>query len=249
MIQKLFTHIDELKEKIDKVRPLAASQAKQLNEYFKIGLTYSSNALEGNTLTISETKVLLEEGITTGAKPMKYYMEAQGHAKAFEYMLNLSKPNLIINEDMIKQLHLLFYSGIDMDQAGVYRKEDVYITGTEYLPPKPGDVPVQMSEIVKKINVLIDAHPVERAALAHKYLVDVHPFIDGNTRTARLLMNLILSGEGYGVATIPPILRNEYIETLQISQRNENPNNEPFIMFIAQCVLETQKDYCRLLRI
>lgn len=250
-IKELLNKADMYKKKIEEARPLGVLELKELDKYFRIGLTYSSNALEGNTLTISETKILIEDGITIGGKPIKDCYEAIGHAQAYDYMLNIARnKNLIITEEIIKKLHFLFYNKIDVEQAGQYRKQQVYISGTEYLPPAYKDVPILMKEFIEELNKEKDKlHPIEYAALFHKKLVDIHPFVDGNGRTARLLMNLILISTGYGIVTIAPVLRNEYITSLMIAQREKNQDITQFIKFIAECVIETQKDYCRLLRI
>jgi Fic family protein len=249
--QDLLVKADKYKAAISMARPLAGDELKELDNYFKVGLTYSSNALEGNSLTISETKILLEDGITVGGKPVKDYFEAAGHAKAYDYMLEMARSaNNEITEEIVKKLHLLFYSGIDSGYAGRYRDIQIYISGTEYLPPAPKDVQKLMSSFVNNMNKLKSKlHPIEFAAILHKEFVDIHPFKDGNGRTARLLMNLILFESGYGIVSIPPILRNEYVQTLIIAQRESNKNINPFIEFIAECVIETQRDYCRLLRI
>lgn len=227
------------------------SFVKNLEEYFKIGLTFSSNALEGNTLTITETKVLLEDGLTVGGKPIRDYYEATGHAKAYDYMLDLAREhNTLLMEEQILELHRLFYSLLDENEAGVYRKVSVFITGTDYTPPAPGHVPAAMRAYIGGMNALrCSVHPIEYAARLHKGLVDIHPFVDGNGRTARLLMNLALIQDGFGIAIIPPVRRGEYIDALRAAQRAKNPDDTPFLRLIAECVIETQKDYCRLLRL
>ena len=249
--QELFNKADQYKKIIQAARPLKPEEIKKLDAYFKIGLTYSSNALEGNTLTISETKVLLEDGLTAGGKPLKDSLEAIGHAKAYDFMLQMVREKPFeITEHIILELHRLFYEGIDKQNTGKYRDISVYITGTDYLPPEPEQVPQLMKEYVHKVNQLSGkVHPIELAALAHKWLVDIHPYVDGNGRTARLLMNLLLMHDGYGIVSIPPVLRVEYIDALRVSQRANQPDAEPFIKLIAECTIETQKDYCRLLRI
>ena len=139
---------------------------------------------------------------------------------------------------------------MDADNAGVYRNHQVFITGTEYLPPIPEDVPQQMSELIEELNVKKDSlHPVVLAAFAHRRLVDIHPFTDGNGRTARLLMNMILLNKGYQIISIPPILRHEYISALKASQREDSPNDSEFLKLIAQCEIEAQKGYFRMFRI
>lgn len=250
-IQSLIKKIDETKTWIDHRRPLAPEEVSELDAYFRIGTTYSSNALEGNTLTLSETKVLLEDGITIGGKPLRDCYETIGHANAYDFMLKVarSKP-FHFSEEMILQLHKLFYQGIDPDKAGTYRDIQVFITGTEYVPPKAAEVPALMKELVAELAEKWDTiHPVKLAAYAHRRLVDIHPFTDGNGRTARLLMNLILVNRGYQIVSIPPILRLEYINALKAAQRDINPNDEAFIRLIAECEIEAQKDYCRMFHI
>jgi len=249
MLTLLYEKADRYKAEIDSARPLSARENKNLNDYFKIGLIFSSNALEGNTLTITETKVLLEDGLAVGGKPIRDYYEATGHGKAYEYMLTLAKDkDTPLREEQILELHRLFYALMDEESAGVYRQERVFITGTDYTPPTPGMVPAAMKVYVAEMNALrVAVHPIEYAALVHKGLVDIHPFVDGNGRTARLLMNLTLLQAGYGIAIIPPVLRGEYIGALRASQRAKSPDVEPFLSLIAECVIETQRDYCRLL--
>lgn len=248
-INNLYAKADRYKARIDAARPLNEREAKDIDAYFKIGLTYSSNAIEGNTLTISETKVLLEDGLTVGGKPIRDYYEATGHANAYDYMLSIAKAkDAPITEEQILKLHKLFYALVDEGNAGAYRTERVFITGTEYVPPTPDQVPEAMKKYIANMNKLRNhVHPIEYAAMAHKGLVDVHPFLDGNGRTARLLMNLALVQAGYGIAIIPPARRGEYIDALRISQLERNADNTPFFPLIADCVIETQKDYCRLL--
>lgn len=248
-LNELLQKADSYKKRITSARPLAREELNSLDDYFRVGFTYTSNALEGNTLTISETKILLEDGLTVAGRPLKDCYEAVGHGSAYDFMLDLARQqDMIITEDHIKKLHRLFYQKVDSDQAGQYRTIQVYISGTEYVPPAPDDVPVLMKHLADQIQSSRPTlHPIELAAMAHKRLVDIHPFIDGNGRTARLLMNLILVNTGYGVVSIPPIWRNDYINALSASRRLNDM--EPFTTLIAECVIETERDYCRLLRL
>ncbi len=250
-IKDLFKKIDSYAAVIRGYRPLSEAEVKELDAYYRIGTTYSSNALEGNSLTLSETKVLLEDGITVGGKPIRDHYEATGHARAYDHMLTLARSDrLSISEDIIRRLHYLFYNGIDPETAGEYRKGQVLITGTEYVPPAAEEVPAYMAafvaEAAEKQGKL---HTVGFAAYAHRRLVDIHPFQDGNGRTARLLMNLILINQGYCVVSIPPVLRHDYIAALQQAQRKSHPSDEAFIELIANCEIEAQKDYCRMFHI
>lgn len=248
-LQELLQKADSYKQKISSARPLAKEELKSLDDYFRIGFTYSSNALEGNSLTISETKILLEDGITVAGRPLKDCYEAVGHGSAYDFMLDLARQkNMSITEDSIKKLHHLFYQKVDAAQAGQYRTVQVYISGTEYVPPAPDEVPRLMAHLAAQIHFSWNTlHPVELAAMAHRRLVDIHPFIDGNGRTARLLMNLILVNAGYGVVSIPPVLRNDYINALSASRLLNDM--EAFSKLIAECVIEAERDYCRLLKL
>lgn len=234
---------DTLQDKIREHRPLDAYEVKQLKEYYRIGLTYSSNALEGNSLTESETKVVLEDGITIGGKPLKDHFEAIGHSEAFDLLYKLADSHEITEEDILG-LHRLFYYRIDSETAGKYRERNVIITGTDFTPPVPTAVPSAMQEFLSNVPTLRQLHPVEYASMLHLNLVTIHPFTDGNGRTARLLMNLALLQSGFPITIISPIIRGDYISALRDSNKGDN---QPFINLISCCVWESQKEYLRLL--
>lgn len=244
-MDQLLKEIDNLKAKVDKHRPLSENERKQLKEYFKIGLTFASNALEGNSIDITETKIILEDGLTIGGKTLREHFEVIGHGEAYDHIHSLAKKETITEAD-IKRLHYLFYRNIDESNAGKYRKNKVYITGSEHIPPSPKDVPYYMKEFAGRLSKLkAENHPIVYAAKAHKEFVIIHPFVDGNGRVARLLMNLILLQAGYIVAIIPPPLRRQYISSLEKSSVKKDDSD--FIKLIAQCVKETHNDYLRML--
>ena len=234
---------DTLQEKIRAHRPLDAYEVQQLKEYYRIGLTYSSNALEGNSLTESETKVVLEDGITIGGKPLKEHLEAIGHSEAFDLLYELANSREITEDDILG-LHRLFYYRIDAGAAGKYRDRNIIITGTDFTPPAPTAIPSAMQEFLGNLPTLRQLHSVEYAAMLHLNLVNIHPFIDGNGRTARLLMNLALLQSGFPITIIPPIIRGDYISALRDSNKGDY---KPFINLISCCVWESQKEYLRLL--
>ncbi len=241
-MKDILKEIDLLQKEINSYRPLDQTFLKQIREYYKIGLTYTSNAIEGNTLSESETKIVLEEGITIGGKPLKDHLEAVGHAEAYDYLYTLVKSQEILEEN-IQELHKFIYFRIDEKNGGKYRKNKSVITGSKYPLPKPNEIPSLMKSLIPQIEELRkNKHPVEVAALAHREFVFIHPFIDGNGRVARLLMNLILLQENYNIAIIPPAVRGEYIDSL------EKAHTDPaeFIFLIARMVRETQKDHLRL---
>lgn len=237
--------IDILKAELDSYRPLSADVIKQIQEYYKIGLTYSSNALEGNTLDLVETKVVLEDGLTINGKPMKDHLETLGHAAAFDVLLTFAKQETFTEED-IKTLHRLFYSKIDDTQAGCYRTKQVIVTGADIDFPKPDEIDGKMDNLIKDLAELKQSlHPVEYAAMVHALFVNIHPFIDGNGRVARLLMNLALLQAGYNITIIPPAVRADYIRALQHSNHNDY---KPFVNFISEMVHESQKEYLRIVK-
>jgi Fic family protein len=245
MYTRTIKEVDALQREINKFRPLSRNALKQLKEYYRIGLTYSSNALEGNSLTETETKIVLEEGMTIGGKPLKDHLEAMGHSEAYDQLYKLSKNKVIAEEDIL-EMHKLFYYRIDKKNAGVYRKVPVIITGTDVKFPPPSKIKPLMHEFTRKIPLLRKKyHPVDYSALIHLRLVHIHPFIDGNGRAARLLMNLALLQTGYVITIIPPILRREYLDSLKASNRGDN---KPFINLITAMVYESQKDYLRILQ-
>lgn len=245
MYENKINLVDEYKTKIDSFRPLSMNILEQLKAYYKVSLTYTSNAIEGNSLTLTETKIIIEDGITIGGKPMREHLEVLGHSDAYDLLYELAS-NREITEKEILQLHHLFYKNINEKKAGVYRDCNVIITGSEFELPKYTEVPKLMKEFSEKISKMKKQyHPVEFAARLHEGLVTIHPFVDGNGRAARLLMNLALLQSGYNITIIPPVVRNDYIGTLQEAQINNN--KEPFVNFISEMVLESQKDYLRLI--
>lgn len=201
--------------------------------------------MEGNTLDLAETKVVLEDGLTINGKPMKDHLETFGHSDAFYELLNLAKTDTI-TEDNIKYLHKLFYKRIDEGNAGNYRNKSIIVAGSDVEFPKPDELPRKMNEFVQSIyDMKLKLHPVEFSAMLYAKFVNIHPFIDGNGRVARLLMNLALLQAGYNIAIIPPVVRADYIRALQESNHN---NFIPFINFISEMVLGSQKEYLRIIQ-
>lgn len=244
MYRNCFTQNDEYKAKINALRPLSNEALAQIKEYYKVGLTYASNALEGNTLNLAETKVVLEDGLTIGGKPLKDHYETVGHAKAFDKIFELAS-NATITENDIKLLHKLFYEKIDSEKAGKYRTSQVIITGSDVELPKPDELNQKMQEFIMQLPTLKEKlHPVEYAAMVHVIFVNIHPFLDGNGRVARLLMNLALLQNGYNIVVIPPVVRADYILALQETNKGNNKN---FINFISEMVLESQKEYLKII--
>lgn len=245
MLKEILNKADLYKKEIDKLRPFESDLLKQIKAYYRIGLTWTSNAIEGNTLTERETKVLLEDGLTVGGKPLKDTFEAIGHSRAYDFMFSLLH-NSTIDENDVLTMHRLFYSNISPNEAGMYRTKQVFITGSRYPVTDVQKIQNDMNRLfewVKKERK--NYHPIEFSALLHKKLVFIHPFIDGNGRVSRLCMNAALIQDGYLIAIIPPVLRSEYSNLLEYAHKDD----KKFIEFIAERVIESEREIMRLLHI
>ena len=228
--KNIYERIKERKARLDRLRPFPKQTILKIREYFDVELTYNSNAIEGNTLDLQETRAVLEDGITVGGKTLKEHLEVTNHKKAIDFVFSLVKKEKIDEMDILN-LHAIILDRIDPQNAGFYRKTQVYIRGSKFIPPPPKEVPELMKKFVKLINS--KKEPVELAAEVHFQLVDIHPFTDGNGRTARLLMNLVLLRNRYPMTVILRAERKKYIDTLEIAHKG---NFEPFLNFIAKSV-------------
>lgn len=241
--QKL-TQCERQQQQLWAYRPLTQETLQSLREYYRVGLTYTSNALEGNSLTESETKVVIEDGLTIEGKPLRDVYEAVGHAKAYDYLYDLSH-DAPITEETIRAVHKLFYQQIDPERAGEYRKVPVFISGSQYAVAPVAEISKRMQQLVQwYARHEGRMHPVELAAELHKRFVYIHPFVDGNGRVARLLMNLSLMRNEYNIALIPAVTRSEYVAALEAGHHDA----EVFVGFIADRVIMTQLDILRLFR-
>ncbi len=193
----LFARIDGLKEQFNQHRPLTTGELQRLRDEFVVEYTYNSNAIEGNTLTLQETALVLE-GVTIDKKPLKDHLEAVGHRDAFLYVQELVQNKVTFSEFIIKQIHTLVLMDRREDR-GIYRRIPVRIMGAYHEPPAPALVPELMEKLVKEFDNK-KLHPIESAALFHLKFEGVHPFVDGNGRTGRLMLNLFLMQKCY-----PPI--------------------------------------------
>ena len=243
-IQDKLTQCEINQQELWSYRPLSPETLQSLKEYYRVGTTFTSNALEGNSLTESETKVISEDGLTIEGKPLRDVYEAVGHAKAYDYMYELSH-NEPLTEEVICNLHKLFYQQMDSERAGQYRKVPVFISGSRYSVSPVAEIDKRMKQLVQWYNNNENKlHPVVLAAELHKRFVFIHPFIDGNGRMARLLMNLSLMRNDYNIAIIPAVTRAEYISALEQAHNDGNV----FVSFIADRVIMTQLDILRLFR-
>lgn len=195
--ESILTQLDRKKQELDTRRPLTEGEVARLNEEFVIEYTYNSNAIEGNTLTLRETDLVLR-GLTIDKKPLKDHMEAVGHKEAFEFVTELVKDNTPISEYIIKQIHYLVLAD-KKDDRGVYRRIPVRIMGAQHEPVQPYLIEPKMVQLLQEFNESTE-HIVTKLARFHIEFEGIHPFIDGNGRTGRLLVNLELMKAGY-----PPI--------------------------------------------
>ena len=241
MIKQDFKKLDELKLKLDSFRPLNPYIVKNLHEDLVLRWTYHSNAIEGNTLTLKETKVALE-GITIGGKTLREHFEAINHKDAILFMEDLAQKEDKLSEYSIKQIHSLILKNIDDENKGKYRTTNVIISGAEHKPPQSFEVQSKMQEFIKKYNENITKlHPIELASFVHIEFVKIHPFIDGNGRTSRLLMNLELIKAGFPPVVIELEDRLEYYKALDIAH-TEN-DYKPFLELMKKVIEKSFEPY------
>lgn len=239
-----FDEVDSLKNELDSKRPIPKETLKSLRESINLEWTYNSNGIEGNTLTLRETQVVLE-GITVGGKSIKEHLEAINHEKAILFLDDLVKDNEPISEWNIKNIHQLILKDIDNENAGRYRKENVTIKGATHIPPDYLKVPELMEKLILTYNTWNEYHPIIQAALLHGELVKIHPFVDGNGRTSRLLMNLVLMNNGYNPVIIKKESRLKYYEALD--KAHTTGDYTDFVKLVNKLEIEMLKKYLELL--
>lgn len=240
----MFDKISAKKRKLDSLRPLPEETVKSIREKLLLDWTYNSNAIEGNTLTLFETKVVLE-GITVGGKTLREHLEVVNHREAILYIEDIVQNNEKLTEWQIRNIHQLVLKGINDKYAGVYRDKNVYISGATYTPPDFNNLLEQMKKFVAWYENESDKlHPIVRASIVHADFVNIHPFIDGNGRTARLLLNMELMKSGY-----PPIVikKENRMEYYSILDKTCNKNYEEFIAMVAKEVENSLDIYLNIL--
>lgn len=230
MDQKLLHSIKGKKRELDRHRPLNSSIVKKLEEEFALAWTYNSNAIEGNTLSLQETELVINAGITIGGKTVNEHLEAINHFKGIEYLKNIVNKKADISEEVIKEMHRIILSTIDDNEAGNYRRTNVRIVGANHIPPQSIKISRLMEEFIgwyyendRKISIS------EMAAELHYRFVMIHPFIDGNGRVARLLMNLYLMRNGYPPAVILKVDRKRYYRVLNEANLGRKEGFDNFI--------------------
>lgn len=236
-VRTMFEQIDKKKNLLDQKRPLPVHTLRSIREHLIINWTYHSNAIEGNTLTLSETKVALE-GITVGGKTIKEHLEAINHKDAILYVEEIVKNQENLSEWQIKSIHRLILKGIEDEYAGVYRKENVIISGARHIPPDAVQIQSQMERFIGWYELEGQKlHPIKRASIIHLDFVGIHPFIDGNGRTARLLLNFELMKNGYPPIVIQKENRSEYYTALD--HAHTSGDQSMFISLVANILERT----------
>jgi Fic family protein len=239
-----FDNMDRLKKELDELRPLPAAALRNLDAVYRIEWTYNSNAIEGNTLTLLETKLVLEEGLTIGGKKLREHFEVVNHSEAIYYVQDIVNKNIELTEYVVKSIHHLVLKNIEDENAGRYRMINVLISGSQHIPPHFTVISEKMEQLMEWYSAHKSTlHPVELAAEFHFRFVYIHPFSDGNGRTARLLMNLILMKFGFPPAIVKAANddRLKYYETLELASISNSL--QPFIQLIAGCVEESLQRY------
>ncbi len=236
--------VDAKKAQLDALRPLPDELAHHLDEWVTIELTYNSNAIEGNTLTLRETALVVEYGLTIGGKTVREHLEAINHVHAYDFVKKLAtKPRTQISLNDILDIHRLILKSIDDKHAGRLRTVSVGIKGTKVVFPSPLQLHDLMNDFMAWLHSA-QGHPVIIAADAHYKLVSIHPFVDGNGRTSRLLMNLLLLQTGYTPAVIDFDVRDQYIGAIQ--EWRNNDHLDPFYSITCGAVKNTLDHYIRL---
>jgi len=248
ILPAVFIHRIEEKLKIlNKNRPLSASVVQKLRQQMQIEMTYNSNAIEGNSLSQKETFLVINEGITIKGKPLKDHLEAKDQYEALDFLYELvdkkNKPTL--SELLIRQFHSLVVKKTDEEWAGKYRNGNVIIVGAKHTPPDATNIPSLMKELIEWYRENYRKyHPVELAAIFHHKLVYIHPFFDGNGRTARLIMNILLMKHGYPLTII---LKNDRPKYYRALSEADNKDYKLIVRLVAQATEKTLDIYLKVL--
>ena len=239
----MFDTVDNLKRQLDALRPFPEHTVRSLHDSTVLEWTYHSNAIEGNTLTLKETRVVLE-GITVGGKSMREHFEVINHREAIKWVESVVDRQEPFGERLIKSIHQLVLKNIDDENAGRYRRQNVLIAGANHRPPDHLHVPQQMEALVCK-KLQQSHHPVERAARLHVDFVGIHPFVDGNGRTARLLMNFDLMSSGYLPVIMTLDKRLAYYEALDKAHTRQD--YQDFLEMVVSAEEEALRNYLSVL--
>lgn len=248
-INVMLKEADVLKEQLSALRPLPEEALKKIQDALDIEYTYESNRIEGNTLTLQETALVVNEGVTISGKSMREHLEAINHAEAISYIKDIAKQDIEISERTIKEIHALILHGIDRENAGRYRTVPVMISGSTHMPPQPYLIEKQMEDFILRFKQMEieKVHSVLIAAYLHDELVRIHPFIDGNGRTSRLLMNLYLLRHGYVIITLKGSndAKVNYYKALEKSHTEQLP--EDFQKLVVEAEIAALQQYLSIM--
>lgn len=247
--EKIIAKINKLKKQLDAWRPIPKAQLVNLSNYYKIQYTYDSNRIEGNTLTLQETSLVIEKGITISGKSVQEHLEAINHSEAVEFLLELVKNKTALTEYVLKQLHGLVLRGIDKHNAGKYRQANVMVSASRHKPPQP----FLLNKLMEDYFLFYEQnkasmHPVLLAAEMHERLVTIHPFNDGNGRTSRLIMNLVLMQHGFPIANISGERQNRLAYYSSLEKAQVKNDKTKFYDFVCHAVLHSLKEYLKLVK-
>lgn len=245
----LLKEVDLLKVRLSSLRPLPVEALKKIQDALDIEYTYESNRIEGNTLTLQETALVVNEGITISGKSMREHLEAINHAEAIDYIKEVAQQDIEISQRTIKEIHALVLHGIDRENAGSYRTVPVMISGSTHVPSQPYLLEKLMEDFMLAFQSMEkeNIHPVIIAAYLHDELVRIHPFIDGNGRTSRLLMNLYLLQKGYTIVTFKSDndMKLRYYKALEVSHTEQQ--HDDFYLLVAEAEKVSLERYISIL--
>lgn len=241
----MLNRIDALIHELDAHRPFGKELLPQVRAFYRVELTYASNAIEGFAYTESETKILLEDGLTAGGRLLRDALAVVGHAKAYDYMFSLMDRCELVVQDLLT-MHRQLDGSLESGVPDEYRELPVFVTGSAFTFPPAKDIPHKMDQLAEWMGTARrQLHPVEFAVRLHLNLVTIHPFADGNVRVARLAMNAALIQQGYMVLIIPPVRRAAYMDAIRAAQLRQH--EQPYFDLLYQCEIESLKDMLRLL--
>ena len=247
-LKNVLNEIDTLKQRLQTARPLNVEALKKIKQAIEMEYTFESNRIEGNTLTLQETALVINEGVTIGGKSMREHLEAINHAQAIEFIKDIANNDIEITERTIKEIHGIVLHGINREQAGVYRSVPVMIVGSRHVPAQPYLLQPQMEQFIIDYKQMEQdkIHPVLIAAYLHNKLVEIHPFIDGNGRTSRLLMNMYLLSKGYTITILKGDNEAKQKYYTSLEQSHTENNSEAFNLLVANTVKNSLQKYLQI---
>lgn len=243
---RLQKRLERKKAQLDELRPLPTAAINRLRDEILIEWIYNSNAIEGSTITLQETRLILETGLTVGGKSLREHFEVTNHKDAIQYVEDLVKNTDPITAFHVRQIHKLILAHIDDENAGSFRKTHVRIAGAPFTPPEAWQITSLMAEWSDWVaSAEGSMHPIILAAQAHHRLVAIHPFVDGNGRTARLVMNLLLMRSGYPPTIIQRANRRQYYSVLAKADSGNCDSLENFVGRAVEKSLELYIEACK----